>query len=58
MSYNIINISGMSGISPPTTLLTVPVSINVYGSNNILMGNPIGWTDIIISGIVRKIPYY
>ena len=47
-----------SGISPMSSLLSLPVSEQVYGDTSYLLGAPIGWIDIYISGILRKLPYY
>lgn len=48
----------ISGSAPSTNSLSVPVSINVYGANNLLLGNPAGFAEIIVSGITYKIPFY
>lgn len=51
-------ITAISGSAASTNLLTVPVSINTYGGINLLMGNPAGWLNIIVSGITYKSPFY
>ena len=58
MAYSLFNVSGISGVAPGTNTLNIPVSTPIYGGNNILMGNPQGWVNIIVSGLVRKLPYY
>lgn len=53
----LINIlAGASGTVASTGTYSAP-SV-VYGQSNILMGNPAGWLDILVSGVARKIPYY
>lgn len=49
---------GLSGVAPSTNTLTMPVSIPTYGSTGKIMGTPIGWIDILVSGISRKLPFY
>ena len=51
-------IAGISGSSPSTSLLTIPVSINTFGGLTNLMGMPDGWISIPISGITYKMPFY
>lgn len=59
LSGNNINIYGnTSGIRPGTTSLTVPVSIPTYGGTTKLCGDPVGFIDVFISGVIRKIAYY
>ena len=60
VSGTMINFIGdnVSGNLPQTTLLNVPVSINVFGNNSNLMGKPDGFLNIQISGITYKIGYY
>lgn len=53
---NILSI--LSGANPSTSLLSVPISINVYGSQTALLGGPIGFIDVPVSGINRKIAFY
>jgi hypothetical protein len=50
----------VSGANPSTILLSVPVSINVFGTANTnLLANPAGWINCMISGAgIYKIPYY
>ena len=48
LQNNIDNITGkllvnISGTAPSTNLLTIPISINVYVSTNILIGIPAGF---------------
>ncbi len=47
-----------SGIAPITNLLTVPISINLFGSTANLMGTPSGWLSANLSGQAIKIPYW
>lgn len=51
-------IMGVSGSAATTNLLTVPVSINVYGGIDVLAGRPAGFLNVTVSGINVKIPFY
>jgi hypothetical protein len=51
-------ITNVSGAAPSSNSLTVPVSINVYGNNDMLLGRPAGFISTTVSGISVKIPYY
>ena len=58
MKLNFIG-NNISGAFPATSLLTVPISINIYGGISALMGVPEGFLSVQISGIEGyKIPYY
>lgn len=59
LSGGYINLYGnTSGSSPSTTSFTLPSSEPIYGGTGNLMGKPVGWIDIYISGVLRKLPYY
>ena len=47
-----------SGVPPSTNLLSIPVSIDVFGGTANLLGKADAWVTISISGIVYKIPCY
>ncbi len=47
-----------SGVAPNLNLLTIPISINVYGAVSALMGLPSGFIQSNLSGTTIKIPYW
>lgn len=51
-------ISVITGASPTINLLSVPISVNVYGGTSKLLGNPSGFLAANLSGQSIRIPYY
>lgn len=49
---------GGSGNFPSTNTLTVPVTSPAYGTTDAIMCKPAGFLDVMISGVLRKIPFY
>jgi hypothetical protein len=50
--------AGANGIQPASGFYSIPVAQNIFGGTGAYLGNPVGWIDVLISGIARKIPYY
>lgn len=48
----------ISKSNPIPNTLIIPGLTNVVGGTDILMGNPAGFLDVIVSGQIRKIPFY
>lgn len=48
----------VSGVAPSTNNLSIPIAIDVYGSTANLLGKPVAWQVITISGNQYKIPLY
>jgi hypothetical protein len=51
-------IAGASGSAPSSGSFIIPVSTDIFGGSNGILGTPVGWLDILVSGLGKKIPYY
>lgn len=59
VSTDLTNFVGGSGATAPsTTLLTVPLTIDVYGGTSNLVGTPTAWLDVKVGGTPYKIPLF
>lgn len=59
ISGNDFNLYGnTSGIAPNTIPFNFPVTEPIYGGTGAMLGKPVGWIDIFLSGIKYKLPYF